>query len=421
MNLVNFENKLVSDDKWFLIKDYRKIDHYKIFTILENMFNKLCKIHDMSFKINHIDKIENSKVYLSEYANYMDIIEIIIRYKKNNSDEYSEANLKLQYPQLVDNNFFVLNGSIYIPLMFLERCPIDRINEVDDNGINNGKILLNILPSFNLTFDLVNKQMFYRGKKSIDINVFFYEIFKEEPEYLTYLFEQNIIEKVNESTTPTEMEQLLKSLDIKSLDFKYNDKDITIREFFDEFLLLDYFKEMFERFYGVSDIKSIIKKIVELYLNNVIIDMSDLKNRRIVISEYLCNPIFEFYLRFLKNLNLYIMPDNVKDTPFIPTMNEKVILTSGFREMSHGGTYVNISLPYLVPLLNKVSQQIYIVGEKIPRSWTANHKSAYGKICPISVSAQNMGENLVFTSSVRLDYYGLIEGTGSEFIKEEET
>ena len=72
----------------------------------------------------------------------------------------------------------------------------------------------------------------------------------------------------------------------------------------------------------------------------------------------------------------------------------------------------------MIPLLHKVSQNIYIIKEKIPRSWTANHPSAYGKICPITVSAQNMGENLVFTSDVRIDYYGLIENTGAEFKEE---
>ena len=422
MNLVEFKNMNKSSDGWFIIKDYRKIDHEKIFDILEDMFQKLTQVFGLTYSINRINKIENSKVYLSEHASYIDTIEITINYKKYGTEEIQTDTIKLQYPQLVHDNFFILNGSIYIPLMFLERCPIDRINHETEEGDNDGKILLNLLPSFNLTFDFLNGAMFYRGRKSIDIDIFFYEMFKDDlngMEYLQYLKENNIITDIKNGILPSEMEQLLKSLDIKSLDFKFEDHDISLYEFFENFLLIDYFKKMFKRFYGVDDIRSILKKIVSIYLNNESIDMSNLKNRRIVISEYICNPIFEFYLRFLKNINLYKMPEENKKNPFMPSMNEKVILTSGFRDMSHAGTYVNISLPYMIPLLHKVSQNIYIVKEKIPRSWTANHPSAYGKICPISVSAQNMGENLVFTSSVRIDYYGLIEGTGAEYVKEE--
>jgi hypothetical protein len=312
-----------------------------------------------------------------------------------------------------------MNGSLYIPLMFLERSPIDRINDIDPiTGINTGKILLNILPSFNLTFDFANSKVLYKGKKIIENNTFFSLIFNkdEDEEYRQYLLDNGIITEFIETFDEDSFYKVIKSFDLKSLNIQKDGDQISLSDFFDDYLLLDYFKGMFKRMYGVDDIKSILKIIVQYNLENTFIDMSDLKNRRVVINEYLINPIFEYYLRFLRNIA--DQKEAVNKT-FIPSMNPQVIITSGFRGMMHGGAYYNISLPFVVPLLYKVSQKIYIIGEKVPRSWTANHPSAYGKICPISVSAQNMGENLIFTSDVRLDRYGLIEGVGAVFQEKE--
>ncbi len=409
MNLVPTKQRTISEGEWFTIPDYRKGDHLKVIEILSDMFSRLSKTFDIKYTIEYVDKIEDTKVYLSEYATYMNQINIHLMIGTE------EVTLKLKYPQLVHDNFFIMNGSLYIPLMFLERSPIDRINDVDPiTGLNTGKILLNILPSFNLTFDFANSKVLYKGKKIIENDVFFSLIFnkEEDSEYRQYLIDNKIITEFIPEFDDESFYKVIKAFDLKSLNIQKDGEQISLADFFDNYLLLDYFKGMFKRMYGVDDIKSILKIIVQYHLENTYIDMSDLKNRRVVINEYLINPIFEYYLRFLRNIA--DQKEAVNKT-FIPNMNPQVIITSGFRGMMHGGAYYNISLPFVVPLLYKVSQKIYIIGEKVPRSWTANHPSAYGKICPISVSAQNMGENLIFTSDVRLDRYGLIEGVGAVF------
>ena len=405
MNLINTALKTVTDEEWFTIPDFRKYDHNKILGILDDMFKRLSNTFDIQYKIEYIDKIEDSNVYLSEYASYYSHIRITLTINGE------KKVIPIVYPQLVHDNFFIMNGSFYIPLMFLERSPIDRINLVDEESDENtGKILLNILPSFNLTFDFENSRVLYKGRKVIENDAFFSLMFnrEEDEEYRKYLIEKGIMTKFISTFTEEEFHKVIKAFDLKSLNILKNDEQISLADFFDDYLILDYFREMFDRIYGVSDIRSLLKIIVSYYIDNTYIDMSDLRNRRIVINEYLINPIFEFYLRFLRNI---ADKKETANKAFIPSMNKMVIITSGFRGMMHSGSYYNISLPYVVPLLYKVSQKIYIIGEKVPRSWTANHPSAYGKICPISVSAQNMGENLVFTSNVRLDKYGLIEGT----------
>ena len=75
----------------------------------------------------------------------------------------------------------------------------------------------------------------------------------------------------------------------------------------------------------------------------------------------------------------------------------------------HNGMLFNSSLPFTAPLVHKISQDIIIIKNGVPRNWTSNHDSALGIICPISVSAQNMGSNLVFTQDTHINKYGKIK------------
>ncbi len=181
--------------------------------------------------------------------------------------------------------------------------------------------------------------------------------------------------------------------------------NLKLDTFFDDYILLDYFRGMFKDYFGVDNIKDIVKLVVQYHTSDININMSDLQNRRIVMNEYLINPIYEMYLRLL-----YGAIDKNEKQAFLPTANSRVLITSGFRGLMHAGQYFNTSLPYTSPVINKVSQDIYIINDgRIPKSWTANHPSGFGKLCPISVSAQKMGSNLIFTNDTRINYYGRVE------------
>ena len=185
----------------------------------------------------------------------------------------------------------------------------------------------------------------------------------------------------------------------------FKNKNISIAEFFDNYIILDYFRGMFKDFYGISTFKDIVKLIIKYNMDKESINMADIRNRRVVMTEYLINPIFEMYIRLLYNAI-----DKKEKQSFLPTMNQRVLLTSGFSGLMHAGQYYNLALPYPSPIIHKVSQDIYIVKDsRIPKSWTANHPHSFGKLCPISVSAAHMGSNLVFTNSTRVNYYGRIE------------
>jgi hypothetical protein len=71
-----------------------------------------------------------------------------------------------------------------------------------------------------------------------------------------------------------------------------------------------------------------------------------------------------------------------------------------------------------MPLIHKVSQDIQIIKQgRLPKSWQRNDESGFGVICPISISPQNMGANLVFTSSARINKLGRIKTNSEKIIK----
>ena len=139
-------------------------------------------------------------------------------------------------------------------------------------------------------------------------------------------------------------------------------------------------------------------------MNEIEIKMSDIRNRRIVMTEYLIHPLFEWYNKFLYNF-----VDSEFKEYVIPSLNGNVIISEGFRERMHGEQLFNITLPYITPIVHKISQAIVIISGKVPKKWTSNHPSAMGVLCPISVSAQDMGQNLVATLSTEINFYGRIK------------
>ncbi len=267
-----------------------------------------------------------------------------------------------------------------------------------------GKIFINILPTFNISINIEKDEIVIK-RKSMAFGSFIRGILLDEPESYKKLVSENKISVCEISDDKDLKIEMIKLLGLHSDEYFNTNGSLSISDFFNKYLILDYFKGMFLDSFGVETIGEILKKVINMYHDDVDIDMSNLKNRRIVCNEYLIQPIYEMYIRLL-----FGAVDKSEKQAFLPTMNARVLLTTGFQKLMHGGTYFNTSLPYISPIVNKISQDIYIINDgRIPKSWTANNPSGIGKLCPISVSAAGMGSNLVFTTDTRINYYGRIE------------
>ena len=388
MNSIQFSSRNLATKDFMHIKDFRKVDLKKSREILANMYANIKEI-DESFEYS-IDWERSTSQYLADAANYYD--RVIIKQKHGDFSNETTALI----PALIDDNYFILNGSTYVPLLFLEKAPIDRIYNEED-GKN--KIFININAVYNFTFDFQKGTIQFRSKQ-ISLDVFFRVFFQNDPDYLQELKELGLISKL--TFNKEDQRKFVKGF----LDFyKWeNFNDIDVPAWMDRYLLLDYYREIFEDYYSVDNLFDIVKKVIEYYVDKTVIDMADLHNRRVVLTEYLIRPLLEMYIRLL-----YGIVDK-KGQNFLPTLNEYAVMTTGFNKLLHRGQLYDISLPFALPLINKVSQDIQIIKQgRLPKSWQRNDASSFGRICPITVSPQNMGSNLVFTSTTLINKYGKIK------------
>jgi hypothetical protein len=398
MNLINFAVPEVKDENWMAIKDFREADFDKMLPIVENMYKNI-KAIEPNFDYN-ISLDNQSSPYLEDAATYYKKLKVEQKYLDQ------ENTLGVLIPRLMHDNFFILNGSYYIPLLFLEKAPIDRILNKETNS---NKIFININAVYNFTFDFQKGIVQFRAKQ-ISMDIFFRIMFHKDPDYLVELLDLGLISKT--SYTKDEYKKFVKSfLDFYKWEY-FNDKDIAV--WMDKFLVLDYYREIFKDYYNVFTLNEIVKKVVDFFVEEKDIDMATLSNRRVVLLEYLIRPIFEVYTRLL-----YGIVDK-KSQNFLPTVNEYACITSGFNGLLHRGNLYDQSNPYPIPLINKISQDIQIIKQgRLPKSWQRNDVSGFGVVCPISVSAQNMGTNLVFTSEAKINRLGRLKTNTIDIIKDE--
>lgn len=392
MNLIKFP-EMVAEPGWYLLRDFRKYDYQKIKIILVNMLNNLKMIRpEFTFKVN----IKNSdSIYHGGFSNKMDKYFIEMQIGKYMNE------IKLEVPKLVYDNNFMLNGSLYVPILFLERAPIDRVGSKSEKK---NKVLLNILTQ-PIIFDWNAKKVRFSGKNDLDISVFFKAIFydKAYDDLLNELFAT--FEKPMSGNKELSFKDCkIKTLEAMNIVGQERFQHLEIDEFFDKYILLDYFKETFNDYYGYRDFKNIVRVVYEYWKKDLEVNMSDIRNRRIVMAEYLMQPIFEWYTKIVYNF----VESSYKEF-LIPNLKENSIISEGFRERMHGEQLFNITLPYTTPIIHKISQKIVIIKKKVPKKWTSNHPSAMGVLCPISVSAQDMGQNLVATMETEVNFYGRIK------------
>jgi len=389
MNLVRFTQEKTNSEDELLVKDFRKADMGKLEVILIDMFSKISLI-DPEYSFTFSLEVEDPG-YLEKNTYFYDRVKIKQKYKEH------ENEISFIVPKLINDNFFNLNNMIYVPLIFLEKAPIDRIFQDGKN-----KIFANINAVYNFTFDFVENKVQFRSK-SIEMDLFL-KIFFDGDEYLDHLIENKYIKTT--SYTAEEFKKFIKFFGFYKMDFFENldkDKYPTIADWLDEVLMLQYYRDIFEDFYGVNDLKSIFKRIFYINENNIEINMADLKNRRVLMLEYLIRPVFEIYTRLVYG----IIDKNNQN--FLPSMNELSIMTTGFNKNLHRGNLYDFSLPFPSPMIHKISQDISIIKDgRLPKSWIENNPSGKGKLCPISVSAQNTGLALIFTSSTKLNLFGRI-------------
>jgi len=396
MNLISFDNIYQKTDEtkdFFFLHEWRKEDYKKIPEFLHEMFAKIKKL-DPEFEYD-IQSSSNISTYLGDNASYYDNYVVNQKYKTH------EKSFNFLVPKLLQGNYFILNNALYIPLLFLEKAPIDRVTN-DDYSKN--KIYANVSPIYNFTFDFTDSKAIYFKNKKIDMDLFLKVVFDQDKEKLDYFKEIGLIEETyltSEKVDVADKRKLMKYFGFQKESFFDH---VDIAQWIDDYLIMNFHHDLFYDYYGIRGIKEITLKIIEFYQTGEVIDMANIANRRVVMSEYLIKALFELYFRLLTGII------NKKGQNFLPTINPNVMLTSGFNQMMHRGNLYDISIPFPSPLINKISQDISIITDgRLPKSWVRNDESAFGIFCPITVGAQKTSSNIVFTLDSMINKFGRIK------------
>jgi len=425
MNLLNVDPPENKDG--YEVKDFRTLDYVRIFSSINEMCENLRKIDP---KFSFVTKItqKNSK-YLYDWETYLKEIRIEMTY--TDTEAIHTKTQIFNVPSLIHKNFFVLGGNIYVPSLFLERNLIESIGsktketpkqesldefinlDIEPQQEDNVVIALKLNHNVQLYFKFETNKVFLRDGINVPIDVFI-NIMLEGTEELDRIVDNHGIRKLNIKKSKDlqqyveVVQKILKSLNLSHKNFfkTKNDHGKELRYFFDNYIILNMYKEIFYKKYEFDRSESlfveIIREVFRLKSSGVKLDMSDINNRRVVFAEYLLAPVIGWYLRNLSNIH-----NKMPNQNWFAGVDVDVIQNTGFRGIMHAKNLYDISLPYPLPIINKISQNITIVAaDKVPKSWTSNHISAFGKICPISVSAQNMGASLVLTSSTLVDSTG---------------
>ena len=381
----------------FSIAEFRKYDYEKFEKTLHQMWSNLANLHpDFSYEIKKQKLVSAYSGFGRDHQ-----IQFIIWHKFKDV----ESELKLNLPELVYNSYFILSNSYYIPTMVLERLPIDKNirKQATFVSLNNKHVFAITKSKKSKALKTDNYIVTTSRNKIVTLDYFAAAVFADRPEYLEELKKRKMIKKIYKYN------KVIKDV-IRAIGFfnsEYFKNEMLLPDFLNNYYALPYHRELWKRIYGVDTFEDLFFLAIKATQDDNLeyFDLSDLRNRRLVLSEYLISPVYDTYYRILNTLT---DKEGARQI-ILPAMNANAIITTGFRKLLHGKQIYDISSPWAIPLMYKVSQKISIIQNEVPRSWAQLHDTHYGTVDPINISPSDFGSVITFTSGARVDKYGMFE------------
>ena len=395
MNFLKIAHKQEKNNGKYSIAEFRKVDYEKFETMLHQMWKNLAELHpDFSYTIK---KQKLASAYSGFGRDHQ--VQFII----NHSFLKTESELKLNLPELVYDSYFILSNSFYIPTMVLERLPIDK-------NIRKQTVFFSL--SNKHTFAITRSKKTRKSKsyivttsrnKVISLDYFAAAIFVDRPEYLEELKERGLIKKIYKYNKV--IKDVIRSIGF--FNYEYFKNEMMLSDFMNNYYALPFHRKLWKSIYNVDTFEDMFYLTIKAMMDDKVeyFDLSDLRNRRLVMSEYLISPVYDTYYRLL---NMLTDKEGTKQI-ILPAMNANAIITTGFRKLLHGKQIYDISSPWAIPLMYKVSQKISIIQKDVPRSWAQLHKTHFGIVDPVNISPSDFGSVLTFTENAKVNELGMFD------------
>jgi len=366
MNLLNTTLELNENN----IFNFRKYQYSLLSYHINNMFSHLNK-----FGMD-ID-IDNIKIKRIEPIYYHGINESKLHHIKiyNSNDDLL---LDFFYPKLYHDTFFKLNGVNYIPSIYCSDEPI---------VIKKQTVTLNSL-FFPIVIELKKKSQTIINRKRYNTSDFLRIFFDDKmTRNLCHKFDFDYLNKTDENIS--ELFQLGKK--------KQNNEKVINDLFFDA-----HTKELYGKYYNLEDVdfKNIL---IQMFLNLTKEKPSfiDLTHKRLTLIENLLFPIFQSakFIIINKLLNdekvnkIYLKSPSILCKHFINNMYRK----NPYDVYNSFTTLLSYKFSFKTSLkTNNTTVQF------LPSEISGIHETYQNKICPISISNTQIGENNHFVPDLEL-------------------
>jgi hypothetical protein len=395
VNLLQERRKIERPTNVLTVDNFREYQYRLLPYFCDVMVNYLSKQNNNYLKLTsktvqemiHYLGIYNSQV--TEMTAFTETLDVDGNYGEN------KQLFKVYLPTLIDENFFFLNGNLYVPALYVVDLPIVL-----------KKKSMKLFSLFNsITLYMKEDIAIFTGT-TIPLS-YFIQLFIDNQEDLILYGE--FISKFKLNHDQHDDVNIITYFSTKFKQFTTKADIINYLEnlFFDDYTVSMY-KSCYPDLEG-TNIKSILKKAMEIMIDGNMPNFVDLTKKRIVFTEMILRPLLD---KFSK-LATIVSRGNKTNTIDIHLHSIiKYFLTTpdggvGDKErkgLSGNHLYKDASL-YSGILQNKISMVPPGV-EKAPKEVQSIHRSHYGKICPISISSQKPGHVVSVIPGTILDPYG---------------
>ncbi len=385
MNLINRINFDYGEDSF---ENFRRRQYDLIPNFIELCIDFISKQNNNYLNIKGLDfdeKICYKDLYYSELNTLMCSIEDL------DDEDKEKLFFKCYIPKLIHDNYFYLNGNFYVPTVYLLDKPI---------VVKKKSILISTL--FNsLTFNFERNVVTFTGV-NIPIHLFvLLLVYHDESignDFINFFnFVKNNINK--KFKLKEESEENIITYFSKNLNCDTNTNSIIKR--FDNLMFDEYTQFLYNQCYQMNEINliTVVRKMIDITLNNQNISFVDLKHKRLVFIELLLQPILKKVAIIAGQTARGFKVDQLKMNLFDIIKNFNTFLKSNY--LYDTGNLYSCLLQHKVSMLNPAS-------ERGPREISSIHESHFSKICPVTVSSQEPGKTVSIVPGTKVDLIGQI-------------
>ena len=377
MNLLNkYIRQPPKQSKYIEISQFRKYQYNHLKDYVKTAFDYLELNTNGYIKLKSIEEEELIK-YRDMYGYELNKYSVIIEDPDDRNKD--KLFIKFSFPRLVNDNYFYLNGSYYCPALYIYDFPITN----KENSIK----LYGMITSITIYFKIGASRTILAGK-NIPIQ-YFLEYFIKDKSLLNEIYKKYKIPQ--QKITKTQLIDYYLNL------FCIKDKK-QLETLFDNIFFDNFTKRLYKACYNKEfSFNELINKAVDVFIDGKTVNFIDIHYKRLMWIEQLMYP----FMRRLSTIALAgIHEQNTSSIDY----NEYELVKFFMKDLKHQFFYDLVN--FYSGISTHKAAMLSPNASAAPKEIASIHPSFYGKICPVTISAQKPGETVSIIPGTLFDEFG---------------